>query len=141
MVKSDDLITSVFHAGILDIIPILSFGKVMGWAVYINHCLMVIIREVRPGHAGFEEDLCPCGQAEVLCVEEPQPILFQLGFALLDQIPQVILTTIGTGRNFEVSPAHGEEVVADKMAVQQFVIPLVAIRHYAIVTSRLARLF
>ena len=140
MVESDDLVTSIFHAGILGIIPILSFGEVMGRPVNINHSLMVIVREVRPGHAVFEEDLCPCGQAEVLCVEEPQPILFQFGFALLDQIPQVILAALGTGRDFEGSPAHSEEVIADKMAVQQFVIPLVSIRHYAIVTSRLARL-
>jgi hypothetical protein len=55
--ESDHLVPCVFHAGVLGFIPILPFREVVGWPIYIDHCLMVIIREVRPGHAWFEEDL------------------------------------------------------------------------------------
>jgi hypothetical protein len=41
--ETDDLITSVFHADVLDLIPILSLRKVMGRPVHIDHSLMVIV--------------------------------------------------------------------------------------------------
>ena len=138
MVEADYLEARVCHAFVLGLIPGLALLEVMGRPIYIDHGLVLVIHEVRPGHASLEEDLSPGRKAEVLGIEVAKPVLFELGITEIDQALEVILPALGTGRHLKSAQTHGEEVVLDQVAVQELVVPLVPVGHQAVIAGRFA---
>ena len=116
-------------------ISLASFGVVVRRTIDVDSCLLLVVHEIRTAAALFDESLGTRRQPQFVRFEPVEPVLLQSGAREALQLGKMLSAGKLGGSRLDIRRGKLQEDVADRVAVEEFVFPLVAVAHHAVVAG------